>query len=54
MNLELITKRGKKNKTTSKSLDDDVMLKNFDVIVNFSDLWPIWRDLKVEFQTHNL
>ena len=35
MNLELITKRGKKNKTTSKSLDDDVMLKNFDVIVNF-------------------
>ena len=35
MNLEPITKRGKKNKTTSKSFDDDVMLENFDDIVNF-------------------
>ena len=35
MNLEPITKRGKKNKTTSKSFDDDLMLENFDVIVNF-------------------
>ena len=34
--LELVTKLDKRNKTLSKNFDDDVMLKNCDVIVIFS------------------
>ena len=35
MKLRLVTKLDKKNKTTSKTFDDDVMSKNCDVIVIF-------------------
>ena len=35
MKLGLVTKLDKKNKTTSKTFDDDVMSKNCDVIVIF-------------------
>ena len=34
-----LTKLGKRNKTTSKKFDGDVMSTNFDVTVN---LWLIW------------
>ena len=36
MKLGPITKPDKKNKTTSKRIDDDVILANFNVIVIFS------------------
>ena len=35
MKLGPVTKLGKKNKTTSKKLNDNVMLENCDVIVIF-------------------
>ena len=35
MKLGPVTKLGKKNKTTSKKLNDNVMLENYDVIVIF-------------------
>ena len=35
MKLGPVTKRQKRNKTTSKKFDDDVMLENCDVIVIF-------------------
>ena len=35
MKLELITKLDKRNKTTSKKIDNDVMSVNCDAIVNF-------------------
>ena len=38
MKLGLVTKLDKRNKTTSKNLDDEVMSENFDVIVTFYDL----------------
>ena len=40
------TKLDKKNKTTSKKFDDDVMSRNFDVIVIFSiysQFRAIWK-----------
>ena len=36
-----LTKLEKRNNTTSKKSDDDVMSTDCDVIVIFSDLWPI-------------
>ena len=35
MNLKPVTKLDKRNKTTSKKFDDDVMLENCDMIVIF-------------------
>ena len=35
MKLGSVTKIDKRNKTTSKKIDDDVMLENFDVTVIF-------------------
>ena len=35
MKLGAVTKPDKRNKTTSKKIDDDVMSANFDVIVTF-------------------
>ena len=49
-----VTKIYKRNKTTSKNFDDDVMSKNYGVIVIFSDLWPIWSNPKAGFPTHSL
>ena len=45
MKLGPVTKHDKRNKTTSKKFDDDVMLANCDVIVifpiygQFGDIW---------------
>ena len=35
VNLRPVTKRDKRNKTTSKKIDDDGMLENWDIIVVF-------------------
>ena len=35
MNLGPVTKIDKRNRTTSKKIDDDAMSRNSDVIVNF-------------------
>ena len=35
VNLRPVTKRDKRNKTTSKKFDDDGMLENWDIIVVF-------------------
>ena len=35
MNLVQVTKLDKRNTTTSKKIDDDVMCKNYDVIIFF-------------------
>ena len=35
VNLRPVTKRDKRNKTTSKNFDDDGMLENWDIIVVF-------------------
>ena len=41
MKLGTVTKLGKRNTTTSKKFDDDIMPRNCDVTVFFSNLWPI-------------
>ena len=46
MKLGLVTKLDKKNKTKSKTFDDDVMSKNCDVIVIFrifGQFGAVWR-----------
>ena len=46
MKLGPVTKLDKKNKTTSKKFDDDVMSKNCDVIATFSiygQFGAIWK-----------
>ena len=48
MKLGAATKLDKRNTKTSKKLDDDVTLPNFDVIV-FFNLWPIWSNPDVGF-----
>ena len=45
MKLGPVTKLDKKNKTTLKKIGDDVMYKNCDVIVLFSDLFGAIRNL---------
>ena len=54
MNLGPVTKLNKRNKATSKKIDDGVMSANYDVIVIFSDFRTIWsnpeaRSLKPTF-----
>ena len=49
MKLGPVTKLGEKNTTTSKKFDDDVVLANDDVIVTFSNLWPIWSNQDAKF-----
>ena len=49
MKLGPVTKLGEKNTTTSKKFDDDVVLANDDVIVTFSNLWPIWSNQEAKF-----
>ena len=53
MKLGPVTKLGKKNTASSKKSDDDVMSKNYDVIV-FSNLWSIWSNAEAGFRTHGL
>ena len=49
MKLGPVTKLDEKNTTTSKKFDDDVVLANDDVIVTFSNLWPIWSNQEAKF-----
>ena len=51
MKVEPITKIDKRNVTTLKIFDDDVMPVNFDVILFFGILWPIWINPEVRFLT---
>ena len=54
MKLGPVTKLDKKKTPTSKKFDDDVMWADCDVIVFFSDLWPICSHPEARFQTHGL
>ena len=54
MKLRPVTKRNKRNKTTSKKFDNDDISTNCDVIAIFSDLRPIWCNLEAGFQMHSL
>ena len=49
MKLGPVTKLDEKNTTTSKKFDDDVVLANDDVIVTFSNSWPIWSNQEAKF-----
>ena len=49
-----VTKIDKRNKTTSKTFDDNVMSENCDVITIFSDLRPISSNPEGGFRTHSL
>ena len=48
MKLGPVTKLDKRNKTTSKKIDDDVML------ANVPNLWLIWSNPEAGFRSHNL
>ena len=54
MRLGPVTKLDKRNKTTSKRFDVDVMSENCDAIVIISDFGPIWRSPEARFRTQNL
>ena len=41
MKLGIVTKIDRRNRTTSKKFDGDIVSENCDVIVTFFDLWPI-------------
>ena len=47
-----LTKHDKRNKATSKKIDDNVMLANCHC--DFPDLWPIWRKPEAGFGTDSL
>ena len=48
MKLEPVTKLDKRNKTTSKKFDDDVMSANCDVIVTFPIYGPFGATWKLD------
>ena len=52
--LRPVTKIDKRNKTTSKKFNDDVMSENCDVIVIFRNFWPIWSSLEAGFRIQSL
>ena len=54
MKLLPVTKIDKRNRTTSKKFDVDIMSENCDVIVIFLDFWPIWSSPEAEFGTQSL
>ena len=54
MKLVPVTKLGKRNKTLPKKFDDDFISENYDVIVIFSDLSPIWSNPEAGFRIHCL
>ena len=54
MKLVPVTKFGKRNKTLPKKFDDDFISENYDVIVIFSDLSPIWSNPEAGFRIHCL
>ena len=49
MKLGSVTKLNKRNKTTSKQFDNDVMLENCDFTDIFSNLQPIWSNSEAGF-----
>ena len=53
MKLLPVTKIDKRNRTTSKKFDVDIMSENCDVIVIFLDFWPIWSSPEAEFGTES-
>ena len=53
MKLGPATKLDKRNKTTTKQIDDDIMSENCDVIAIFP-MWSIWSNLEAGFWTHSL
>ena len=54
MKLGPVTKLNKRNKTTSKNFDDDVMPQNCDVFSFFLNLCSIWRNPEAGFRTQTL
>ena len=54
MKLGPLTKRNKRNKTTLKKFDVDVMSTNYDAIVTFRIFWPIWSSPENGFWTQSL
>ena len=54
MKLGPVIKIDKRNKTTSKKFDVDVMLANCDVIAIFFYFWPIWSSPEAGFWTESL
>ena len=49
-----VTKIDKRNKTTSKKFDDDVMSEKFDVIDIFPIYGQIWSNPEAGFWRHSL
>ena len=47
MKLGTVAKLDTRNTTVSKKFDLNVMSKNWDIIVNFLDLWPIRNNPEV-------
>ena len=54
MKLWPVTKIDKRNKTTLKKFDDDVISENYDVITIFSNLQLIWSNLEAGIRMHSL
>ena len=54
MKLGPVTKLDMRIKITLKKFNDDVISKNYDIIVLFPGLWPIWSNPGVGFQKHSL
>ena len=52
MKLGPLTQLAKKNKTTSKPFDDDVMLANV-MSLSFLEFWPIWSSPEIGFRTES-
>ena len=49
-----VTKLDKRNKTTLKKFDDDVMSENCDIIDIFFNFWSIWSSPVARFRTQHL
>ena len=49
-----ITKLDKKNKATFKKIDLYILPRNCDIIVFFSNLWPISSNPEAGYRMHSL
>ena len=54
MKLEPVTKLDKRNTSTLKKIDYDVMSGNCDIIIFFSDLYQVHSNLEAGFRMHVL
>ena len=54
MKLEPVTKLDKKNTSTLKKIDYDIMSGNCDIIIFFSDLYQVRSNLEAGFRMHVL